>query len=220
MAKTLTLPIYDLSGQTIGQTDLDPTVFAQPLNQTLVHQAIVAILANRRHPIADTKDRREVAGSGKKPWRQKGTGRARHGSVRSPIWRGGGITFGPTAERNFSQRLPLKMRHAAWRAVLSHKATTGSIIVVNELSQLDGKTKTWVKLSRNLPVSPSKRLIVDARRSETASRSIHNLPTDHYAALNQISLYDLMRFPTVIFVKPALDDIVKRLAKIKTEVKS
>ena len=112
-------PLYNLKGEKIGTTVLPKEIFEVKINPDLIHQIAVSQSANRRRVIAHTKDRSDVSGGGRKPWRQKGTGRARHGSIRSPIWRGGGITFGPTKERVFSQKAPKRMKRKALFMVLT-----------------------------------------------------------------------------------------------------
>ncbi len=137
----LSAPVYTMDGKTADTISLPEDIFGAPWKNDLVQQVIVAIQANARTPIAHTKMRGEVRGGGKKPWKQKGTGRARHGSIRSPIWRGGGVTHGPRAERSFAQKINRKMRFAALTAVLSRKLKRGEIIFVDALSFKEPKTQ-------------------------------------------------------------------------------
>src|SRR6266498_4787856 len=139
----VTIPLYDLSGQSQGDLALEGSVFNVHANPELIQQAVTTALANRRAATAHTKDRSEVSGSGKKPWRQKGTGNARAGSIRSPLWRGGGVTFGPTNVRNYTKRLPQKMRQLALAMALSSKVKAHSVLALTSLEPLDGKTKSW-----------------------------------------------------------------------------
>ena len=122
--------VYNENGEVIKEIDLDSRIFEVEANEDLLHQAVRTILANRRKPIADTKDRGEVQGGGKKPWRQKGTSRARHGSIRSPLWKGGGVTFGPVKEKNYSLKINKKMKDKALKMVLSLKAKENKIFVL------------------------------------------------------------------------------------------
>jgi len=136
------LPIFSMDGSTVGTTTLPEALFNAPWRADLVHQVTTAMQANLRQNRAHTKDRSEVSGGGKKPWKQKGTGQARHGSTRSPIWRHGGVTFGPRNERNFSEKINKKMRIGALLSVLSRKAKDGEIILVDSFSFKEPKSAT------------------------------------------------------------------------------
>ncbi len=212
MAK-INLPIYDLSGKTMQSIDLDPSVFGVATNATLLHQVITTFLANRRAGTAHTKGRAEVRGGGRKPWRQKGTGNARVGSSRSPIWRGGGVTFGPRNDRNYSKRLPLKMRQAAFRMLLSDKVANKQLIVVADFAVLDGKTKSWIAAFKTLPQSTDKALVVDTIKNDVADRSIRNIANQKYVGLEGLTAFDLARFSQVIMAKEAVEQLTARLAK-------
>ncbi|TAK58797.1 50S ribosomal protein L4 [Patescibacteria group bacterium] len=133
--------IYNTSAKEVGEIELPEGIFDAKRNDALVHQVVLAMQANARTPVAHTKGRGEVRGGGKKPWKQKGTGRARHGSIRSPIWRGGGTTHGPVKERDFSQKINKKMRAKAVATVLSEKLRKGKMIFVDSLSFKAPKTK-------------------------------------------------------------------------------
>ena len=136
------LPIFSMEGKKVGAIALPESLFKMPWRNDLVHQVTTAMQANLRQNRAHTKDRSEVSGGGKKPWKQKGTGQARHGSSRSPIWRHGGVTFGPRSERDYSEKINRKMRNGALLSVLSLKAKDGEIILVDKLSFTEPKTKT------------------------------------------------------------------------------
>jgi len=129
----LELPVYDMEGKEVSSVKLEKEIFGLKKNQDLIHQVVVSQAANRRRVIAHTKDRSEVRGGGKKPWRQKGTGRARHGSIRSPLWKGGGVTFGPTKARVFKKEIPKKMRRLAFFMVISAKAQNSLLILLDKL---------------------------------------------------------------------------------------
>src|SRR3989338_14679 len=135
------MPIFSMAGKKVGSIALPESIFGAPWRSDLVHQVTTGMQANLRQNRAHTKDRAEVSGGGKKPWKQKGTGQARHGSSRSPIWRHGGITFGPRAERNYSEKINKKMRISALLSVLSQKAKDGEIILVDQLAFAGPKTK-------------------------------------------------------------------------------
>jgi large subunit ribosomal protein L4 len=146
----LKIKVYNQEGKEVGEEKLDPAVFGVKVKPELVHQAVVAQMAKARVPIAHTKTRGEVRGGGKKPWRQKGTGRARVGSTRSPIWRGGGITFGPRKNRVFAQKINKKARRKALLMCLSDKKASGWMVVLNKLELGKGKTKELVKVLESL----------------------------------------------------------------------
>ena len=140
-AVSLEMPIFSMNGEKVGSTTLPESIFAMPWRNDLVHQVTTAMQANARQNRAHTKDRSEVSGGGKKPWAQKGTGQARHSSTRSPIWRHGGITFGPRNDRDYSEKVNKKMRIGALLSVLSRKAKDGEIILVDSLTFTEPKTK-------------------------------------------------------------------------------
>jgi large subunit ribosomal protein L4 len=209
--KQLSLPVYNLAGKEVGNVDLNPAVFQVEGNQQLVHQAVVSMMANRRPSIAHTKDRGEVQGTNKKPWRQKGTGNARVGSARSPIWRGGGITFGPRNERNYSVRMPQKMRQGAFKLVLTGKVADKHLIVVDDLNTLDGKTKTWATAYAALPTEGGA-LVVSEAKNDMVDRSIRNVPTQKYVPVEGVTIADLVRYPFVVISQEALTSLTNRLA--------
>lgn len=208
-----TLSVFDLTGKEAGSIELNPAVFGVTPNKNLIHQAIVALLANSRSAIAHTKDRGEVAGSNRKPWRQKGTGNARHGSSQSPIWSGGGITFGPRNTRNFSVRLPQKMRQGAMKSALSMKLADGAIVVVDSLDKLGGKTKEWTAAASQLPINGRSVVIVDSELRDNAKRSINNVPKHTYVSVDSLTIFDATRAQTLIMTKDAVESLTKRLTK-------
>jgi len=147
---SIKLNVYNQQSELIGEMDLNPKIFNVKANPALVHQAVVAQMANERQVLAHTKGRGEVRGGGRKPWQQKGTGRARHGSIRSPIWRGGGVTFGPTKERNFKQKINQKMKQKALLAVLSDKVANKKLVVLDKLELTEYKTKKFDQIISGL----------------------------------------------------------------------
>ncbi len=151
---------YDQQGKKLTQTRLPSGVFGLEPNKDLLFQVIVSQMANLRQGTARAKDRGEVRGGGKKPWKQKGTGRARHGSIRSPLWIGGGVTFGPVKEKNFKKKINKEMRRKALFQVLSSKAKEGFLIILDKLVSEDGKTKTMAKKLLSLPCKGKGLLVV------------------------------------------------------------
>ena len=142
--------VYNSKAEKVSEVELNPAIFELAINPGLVHQAAQAQLANRRKVLAHTKDRSEVRGGGRKPWRQKGTGRARHGSIRSPLWKGGGVTFGPTKDRNFSKKINKKMKRKALFMCLTDRAKDQNLILLDKFEIKDNKTKEFVALVKNL----------------------------------------------------------------------
>ncbi|MBN1585224.1 50S ribosomal protein L4 [Candidatus Uhrbacteria bacterium] len=196
--------IYDQKGQAIGERELPEKVFGVPVRPELVHEVLVSIEASARQPLAHTKTRGEVRGGGKKPWRQKGTGRARHGSTRSPIWVGGGITFGPRKERDYGRKVNRKMKQLAFVMSLSDKAAEGRIALVESFGIRDGKTKETVGLVGNLPVQ-GKALVLTAGRDEMLARSARNLRLVRYAGVGDVSLKQVLDADWLVTTPEAID---------------
>lgn len=206
----ITLPIYNSTGKTDATITLDPTVFDVAAKPAVLHQAITAHLANRRAATANTKGRGEVRGGGAKPWRQKGTGRARAGSSRSPIWIGGGTTFGPSNERNYTQRLPQKMRQLALKMALSTKVHDDAMVMIDAFEFPDGKTKSWLKLNANLPKNEAKTLLV-VTATDPSTRTVRNLPDYKLATPKDVSTYDIVRYGRIVMTPESIAGVYDRL---------
>ena len=191
------------------QPQLNQAIFGAKTRAHLLHQAVVMQLANRRAGNAATKSKGFVRGGGKKPWRQKGTGRARAGSSRSPIWVGGGTTFGPQP-RDYSYRLPRTARREALLSALSLKNRDGKIIVVDKFELEEAKTKLMVKALAELKVESA--VIVIAQSNEKIERSARNLSKIKVLRVEGLNVYDLLRYDHVIFTKDALQRLEERLA--------
>lgn len=194
--------IYNINGDQVGEIDLKDEVFGVPVHQQALHDAVTMQLAGRRRGTHDTKTRAEVSGGGRKPWRQKGTGRARHGSIRSPIWRGGGIVFGPHP-RDYSFRIPKKVRRLAMKSALSSKVDNGSIIVLDELTINVPKTKEMVKILQNLKVD-KKALVVTAEKTEAVFKSARNIPGIKPLSVPGLNVYDLLAHNTLVITRDAV----------------
>jgi len=193
--------VYNQQGEAVGEVELSERVFGAPVNQGLIHQAVVARLANRRQGTSETKTRAVVAGGGRKPWRQKGTGRARQGSIRSPLWRKGGIVFGPHP-RSYRQELPRKMRRAALRAALSARALSGDIVVLDRLDLEGPKTKVFVGVLKALG-APQALFVSEAHRAEL-QLSARNAATAEAVVAQDLSAYQVLRYPKLICTRDAL----------------
>jgi large subunit ribosomal protein L4 len=213
MAETkLQTKIYDQKGGVAGEINLPAKVFAAKWRADLVHQVVEGMRSNKRAGTADTKDRGEVRGGGKKPWKQKGTGRARHGSSRSPIWVGGGVTHGPLSEKNYKRKISKKMRAQALFSVLSKKLKDGEIIFVDSLASSEIKTKKAVEVMKNLAkatgfkaFSESKKarvLTALSGRNEKAEKSFRNLPQLEIVFLKNLNPMDVLNHKYLLIENP------------------
>ena len=201
--------LFSSTGTEKGNIELAPAVFGVPAQLDLVHQVYVAQMANARQPWADTKDRSEVRGGGKKPWKQKGTGRARHGSIRSPIWKGGGVTFGPLSDRSYTQKINKKMKVAAVRMCLSDKVTENRLAVV-ESFPTDGKTKGFAKLRAAVSGHRSTLIITEAK-DELVMKASANVNKVDVMRAADVSVVDLLHHHTVVVTEAAIRVLEKRL---------
>lgn len=205
------ISLYNQEGAETGTLAVSDRVFGAPLKSSVVHQVYTAIMANRRRPWADTKDRGEVSGGGKKPWKQKGTGRARHGSIRSPIWKGGGVTFGPLSVRNYKQKINKKMNQAAMRMCVSSRAAEEHFVAVEDFPA-DGKTKVFAALREKLPGAGRTTLLL-VRENGAAERATRNIPKLTLARAADANVADILKHQYVIATKGAVEDLEKRLGK-------
>ncbi|HHW10549.1 MAG TPA: 50S ribosomal protein L4 [Firmicutes bacterium] len=201
--------VYDMEGRVVGEIDLDDRVFGVEVNQALLHQAVVMYQANQRQGTAATKNRALVSGGGRKPWRQKGTGRARQGTIRAPQWRGGGTVFGPTP-RDYRQAMPRKARQAALRSALSAKAQAGEIVVLDELSLAEPKTKLMAKLMAALEAG--KALVVTPEADENLIRSARNLPYVGLSPVTDLNAYIVLLYDKLVLTRDAVGRLEEALA--------
>jgi large subunit ribosomal protein L4 len=195
--------LYNQQGDNIGDIVLNPKIFEIESNNELVKQVVVAQLANKREAIADTKTRGEVRGGGKKPWKQKGTGRARQGSIRSPIWKGGGVVFGPTSERNFSQKVNKKMKKKALFVALSEKVRESVVSVIEGIVLPEAKTKNVVALIKKLGLAKKTLLVVNLT-DENVFRAARNIEGLIVTAANSLNIIDVLKNKNLLFTKDAL----------------
>ncbi len=198
--------LYNKEGSEVGTVSLNETVFGAKPNPDLVHQYIVNYLANQRQGTSSTKGRTDVSGGGAKPWRQKGTGRARAGTIRSPIWRGGGITFGPKP-RSYFRKFPKKMKRAAIISVFSGKAQDESLRIVEDLALEEIKTKTINGILDKLGLEKKKCLILDEGMNRHLSLSVRNLRNIKYLRAPLANAYDLLNADVLVITKAGLDKI-------------
>jgi len=205
-----TMKVLDQSGQEVTELTLNGEIFSGEVKPHLIHEVVKMQLANRRAGTASTKNRSAVRGGGKKPWRQKGTGRARVGTIRSPIWKGGGVVFGPTP-RDYSYRVPKKVRKGALRSALALKAQEGKFLVVDKLEITEPKTREFVKILDNLSIQEGLIVIVD--RNEGLERSSQNVPNVKVLRIEGLNVYDIMRYDTLLMTKQALEKLEEVLAQ-------
>jgi large subunit ribosomal protein L4 len=197
--------VVDQSGATTGEVVLSDAIFGGPINTVVMHQALIRQLANARQGTHDTKTRTEVRGGGKKPWRQKGTGRARQGSIRSPQWAGGGIVFGPTP-RSHRQEMPRKQRRLALRSALAAKAQDGHIAVLGGFELDVPHTRAVVDLLRAIEAG-ARVLMVLGSHNEQLERSARNLPEVKVILAANLSVRDLLTADTVLMTRDALEHV-------------
>ena len=200
------LPLKSMTGSQVGEVELNDAVFAAPVSKPLMHQALMRQLSNARLGTHKTKTRSEVAGGGRKPWRQKGTGRARQGSIRASQWVGGGTVFGPRP-RKYTKQLPKKMNAAALRSALSVKAAAEQLIVVDALQMVAPKTKDMVQALNALGINQGSVLLVLAEKSATVQRSANNLSNVKTVLSGYINIRDLLGYDNVLLSQDAVAKI-------------
>ncbi|MDP9022716.1 MAG: 50S ribosomal protein L4 [Actinomycetota bacterium] len=201
---SLTVDVKDLSGETVGTAELPAQWFGGQVNVPLMHQVVTAQLANARQDSARTKTRGEVRGGGRKPWRQKGTGRARHGSIRSPQWVGGGVAHGRTADENHSQRINKKMKRVALSSALTDRAIGGDVTVVRGLTIDQPRTKEAVAALTSWGLDDRKVLVVLGTLHLPTFKSFRNLPDVHVLTVDQLNTFDVLKSDVVVFEEAAL----------------
>lgn len=196
--------VYNMEGAQVGTIELSDSIFAVPVNEHLVHQAVVAQLANKRQGTQKAKTRSEVRGGGRKPWRQKGTGHARQGSIRAPQWTGGGVVFAPVP-RDYEVKMNKKERRAALKSALTSKVQENKLVVVDSLALAEAKTKEMQKVLTNLKAD--KALVVTADDDQKVVLSARNIADVQTATVNTINVYDVMKHNTVVVTKDAVASI-------------
>lgn len=196
--------LYDIKGNNIGDIELSDVIFGQEVNTSALHQVVVNYLANQRQGTQSTKTRAEVRGGGRKPYRQKGTGRARQGSIRSPQWVGGGVVFAPKP-RDYSFKLNKKVKRLALQSALSTKVAEGKIIVLDELTLSEVKTKEMAKVLENIKCGNA--LIVMDGTNTNVMLSARNIPEVKTASVSTINVYDLLKYNTLVVTKEAVEKI-------------
>lgn len=203
--------VYDNKRKEVGKISLPDNIFGIVINHDLLKQVLTARDANIRQITAHVKDRSEVSGGGKKPWRQKGTGRARHSSIRSPLWKGGGVTFGPSTDRNYTKQVNAKMRRKALFMALSSKVKDNEYMILDTLNIDVPKTKDMSNLVSTLLADKGDQtvLIVTSVKNRNVEKSAKNIPTVHVLPANSLHAYDILKSRNVIFIEDSIKIIEK-----------
>lgn len=199
------LNVLDMNNKVVGKVSLKEDIFNSEVKEHLLHKSVIAHLANLRRGTHSTKNKSQVRGGGAKPWRQKGTGRARAGSIRSPLWRGGGITFGPKP-RDYDHDVPKKMRRSALISALSLKVKNGDIFVVDKIDIDKPKTKDVVSILKNFKIDRSVLFLID-EKNMNLELSARNIPDARVQRVDSINVYDLLYYDKIICTKGAIDKI-------------
>jgi len=204
--------LFNQSGEKIGEINLPEKIFNRALNSDLLHQAVLYYESLPRQLIAKTKNRSEVRGGGRKPWRQKGTGRARHGSIRSPLWKGGGVTFGPIPEKQYQTKLPKKFRRGALSVVLSQKQKEGEIIFIDKIKVLRPKTKAISEILKNLvkikkDIDKKRIIFILAKRNENFLKAVRNIKKVSSIGMDSLNPYILLKNKYLVIEKEAIKQL-------------
>lgn len=195
--------VFNKENIKVAEIDLPVEIFGIGWNEKLVHQSLMTQLANRRQPLAHTKDRSEVRGGGKKPWRQKHTGRARAGSIRSPLWRGGGVTFGPRKEKIFSKKINQKMKRLALFSVLSRKFKDEEIKIINDFN-LPPKTKSITEMIKKFFKEKTSLLFISAKKGADIFKAARNIPKTKVLSVDSLNIYDCLIYKYIFLEKEAV----------------
>lgn len=202
--------VYNQAGSQVGEIELNDSVFGIEPNNHVISEVIISLRASQRQGTAKVKNRSQVSGGGRKPWRQKGTGRARQGSIRAPQWRGGGTVFGPVP-RSYAYKLPKKVRRLALKSALSSKVQENNIVVLDQLSFEAPKTKEFVNVLKNLSIE-SKALVVTGDINENALLSARNIPGVKVVSSNAVNVLDVVGHDKLIMTKDAVEKVEEVLA--------
>ncbi|MDO8529860.1 MAG: 50S ribosomal protein L4 [bacterium] len=205
--------VYNQSGKDAGEMTLPKEIFEVQMNADLVHQVLISQTANKRQVSAHTKDRGEVRGGGRKPWRQKGTGRARVGSIRSPLWKGGGVTGGPRNEKVYEKAIPTKMRRKALFMVLSEKAKNKLLVVLDTLEMETAKTKAMAAMMEKLPLAGASRLVTALNGDKKINLAARNIKKTGVSEARNLNVADLLNYKYVLISKDGIKDLEKTFIK-------
>lgn len=210
MEKTGKILVVDNTGKTVKEQAVPVDLQQVKVKQALLHQVIVAYEANKRAGTAHTKTRDEVAGGGRKPWQQKGTGRARHGSIRSPLWVGGGVTFGPRSNRNYSQKLNKQVKDKALQMAVADRIKSGDVLICQSYPD-SLKTKDFAKWLKSLPGQAKKMLVILSEEEKQAARGMKNISNINIIAFKNINPYDLLKFKNWLISEKVFNNLVQKV---------
>lgn len=202
----MNLPVLDIKAKKISEIEVNDSIFNSRVNDKVLAQYIYVYLSNQRESNAQTKDRSQVRGGGKKPWKQKGTGRARVGSIRSPIWKGGGVTFGPTNNTNWKRKLTKSFKASAFRNAFSKLNKEGLINIVDSFEIKEPSTKEAIDIQKNFE-NPKKITIITSKKNENLMKSFSNIKKTNVVMVTEVNVYDLLNGGKVLVEKEALDYI-------------
>jgi len=204
--------VIDNTGKTVKEQTVPVDLKNVQTKPALLHRIIVSYEANKRAGTAHTKTRDEVAGGGRKPWRQKGTGRARHGSIRSPLWVGGGVTFGPRSNRNYSQKINKQVKEKALQMVVAERVLSGEVVICQSYPD-STKTKDFAKWLKSFPIKTKKLLVILDNEEKGAARGFKNLSNVNLMALNSVNPYDLLKFKNWLVSEKVFNNLVQKVLK-------
>lgn len=207
------IPVYNLDKKEVGTVEVPEIMVATAWNADLVHQVLVAQDANSRNTVAHAKDRSEVSGGGKKPWKQKGTGRSRHGSIRSPLWSGGGVTHGPRNEKSYEQKVNKKMKDAALLAVISKKFADNELSVVEAFDGGSAKTKTIAGACKQFVEPRQSAVFIFSQEHKDLRKGVRNIARFNYLSPTSLNVRDILKAKHVIFEKAALEEAASHYKK-------
>ncbi len=199
--------VYNLQGKETGEMNLSEDIFGVKVKPEVVHEVFVALQNNQREPWADTKGKGEVRGGGKKPWQQKGTGRARHGSIRSPIWKGGGVVFGPLSIRNYKEKINKKTKRLALKMCLSDRVQNNSLVVVEDFNFSEPKTKVFADFIKLLPAKAKSFLLLTPGKNETVLRMTKNLKSIKTVRAEDVNVMDILSTAAVLVNKAGVEKL-------------
>lgn len=205
------IKVYNLQGNEAGEIELSDQIFNIKINSELVHEVFVAQTNNQREPWADTKSKGEVRGGGKKPWAQKGTGRARHGSIRSPIWRGGGVTFGPKTERSYKTKINKKARRLALKMILSDRVKNNAFYVIDNFDFSEQKTKLFAEFLKAMPLKQKRFAILTDGKDEKIIKMTNNLKNLKTMRAEDANVMELLNKPGIIISKSGVEKLESAL---------
>lgn len=201
--------VFDKQNNKVDTIDLSDKIFNAKWNPNLVHQALMAQLSNRREPIAHAKGRGEVRGGGKKPWRQKGTGRSRHGSIRSPIWIGGGVTHGPTKERKFDKKINKKANRLAIFSILSKKMGDNEFKLIDDLKIEPAKSKNALIFLKKILGDKPNALLISSTENKKIKQLVSNIKNINAIGAKSLNIHDLLKYKNILSEKKAMEEIEK-----------